>query len=113
MEFEPNDENRDLVTKIHNYNKRYSNNRSILSMITELPYLITRWIFSIDGLRTLIVNSKIIMCMLIAVVYVLSPFDLIPESVFGLIGMIDDFFIVITILVAVSQMFVNQYARNH
>jgi len=35
-------------------------------------------------------------------VYVLSPFDLIPEAVFGLLGLMDDFGVIILAVVAVG-----------
>ena len=37
-----------------------------------------------------------------AVLYVLSPFDLIPEAVFGLVGIIDDLFVVGVLLVVLG-----------
>jgi RING finger protein 170 len=39
--------------------------------------------------------------------YLVSPIDLIPEVVFGVVGLIDDFFIIFVVLIGVAQSFRN------
>ena len=39
------------------------------------------------------------------VIYLLSPFDIIPESVFGILGYIDDLMIVLIVVVYVSFLY--------
>ena len=39
--------------------------------------------------------------------YVISPFDIIPEAVFGIVGLIDDLVLVIGVLVLVTSGFRN------
>ena len=36
---------------------------------------------------------------------ILSPFDLIPECIFGIIGLIDDFFMIIIAIILLSHLF--------
>ena len=55
---------------------------------------ITRWVF-------------------IIIVYILMPFDLLPEQVLGLIGYIDDFLFILLILVFVLTLAAMQYYRNN
>ena len=43
--------------------------------------------------------------MVTGILYLVSPFDFIPEMVFGLIGYLDDLVIVIFVLIAVGQGF--------
>jgi len=51
--------------------------------------------------------------MLIGVLaYLLSPFDIIPEAVFGLIGLLDDLFIIIIVLFMLANSFYHAYAER-
>ncbi|KHJ48849.1 hypothetical protein D918_01154 [Trichuris suis] len=45
---------------------------------------------------------RIVVCVIVAIVYALSPFDIIPEALFGLLGMLDDIFVVVLLLVYLS-----------
>jgi uncharacterized membrane protein YkvA (DUF1232 family) len=54
---------------------------------------ITRWIF-------------------IIIVYILVPFDLLPEKMLGVVGYIDDFLFILLILVFVLTLAAMQYYRN-
>ena len=46
--------------------------------------------------------NKILMTLIILI---LSPFDLIPECVFGIIGLIDDFFYIVFALAILTKIF--------
>ena len=50
--------------------------------------------------------------LLLLVVYLLSPFDLLPESVFGLLGYIDDLMILLIALVYVTFLYRNVIAQR-
>ena len=39
--------------------------------------------------------------------YIISPFDLIPEAIFGIIGFIDDLFMVVVVIFVISNIFYN------
>lgn len=41
--------------------------------------------------------------LLVLIVYVLSPFDLIPECIFGFVGLIDDIMILILIFIILTN----------
>lgn len=69
-----------------------------------MPVLLTHLasqFFSVSGLIWMF-RMRILMCFGIAMVYILSPFDIIPESVFGLIGIIDDVFVLLLFAVYIS-----------
>lgn len=38
---------------------------------------------------------RIFLCFLAALVYLISPLDMIPEAVFGLLGLLDDLFVLV------------------
>lgn len=44
--------------------------------------------------------------------YILSPIDLIPECIFGLLGFIDDIFVVAALLVVISNFYYNLIYRR-
>lgn len=110
-DFEHNEQNRPLTVSINRYNRIYSENRSILGMLYDLPYIIRRW-FTMEGLRIIFISIRILMPLVVALLYLISPFDIIPESVFGLLGLIDDIILLIFIFVIVSQSFINAYIRQ-
>ena len=113
LEFERNDENDQLVRKIRKYNRRYSNGRNIIAILSEAPYLLYRWITSIHGIASFLFSLRIFIIVLAAIFYVLFPFDIIPESMFGLVGLLDDIFIGWTFLAVASQIYINQYVENN
>ncbi len=57
-----------------------------------IPHLI-RLVFAADGIA-IVFRLRIVVCLFAMLAYMLSPFDIIPEAVFGLLGMLDDIFIV-------------------
>lgn len=57
-----------------------------------LPHLASQF-FSMNGL-ILMFRLRVVMCLAVAAIYILSPLDILPEAVFGLIGVLDDLFVV-------------------
>lgn len=41
--------------------------------------------------------------MFLLVLYILSPFDILPESLLGIVGLLDDIFICLIVLAILSQ----------
>lgn len=41
--------------------------------------------------------------LLLLVIYIISPFDILPESVMGVIGLIDDLFIFVIVVALIAQ----------
>ena len=71
-----------------------------------IPHLI-RQIFSVEGL-TWTYRLRTVIIFLSTLVYVISPLDILPESVVGVFGLLDDFFIVI----CSALYFVVSYRQN-
>ncbi|XP_041358003.1 E3 ubiquitin-protein ligase RNF170-like [Gigantopelta aegis] len=94
---ENSNEKQTVVDQINSYNRRFSGQpRPILDYIRDLPTLLRHAFnefFSIGGLIWMF-RMRVIMCFLAALFYFISPLDLIPEAAFGLLGFLDDFFIV-------------------
>ncbi len=58
-----------------------------------IPHII-RQIFSVQSIAWTY-RIRIILIFLSVIAYVLSPLDILPESVLGFLGFFDDFFIII------------------
>lgn len=93
------------------YNVRFDDNRTIIRTILELPYVLqrlARFIFSWQFVLYFLRSFHIIRLVVICVVYLLMPLDLLPESVMGIVGYLDDillsiFFLVLFISIAAIQ----------
>ena len=48
---------------------------------------------------------RIVLCFCIALLYCISPLDIIPEAAFGFLGLIDDFFILLLFAIYLSVMY--------
>ena len=78
-----------------------------MDYIYDLPTLLRQlWneLFSVGGL-VWVLRLRIILCFLAAALYFASPLDIIPESVFGLLGLLDDVLIVLLLMVYVTEVY--------
>ncbi len=55
---------------------------------------------------------KMILMICAFLMYFLSPFDVIPEAFFGIVGIVDDIFVIFILLFAMSNMFYNGQIDN-
>jgi len=78
-----------------------------MEQIRDAPFLIKTLIAEIveSGGRTMFTRVHYVIYLTSMIVYVLSPFDLIPEAIFGVIGLIDDAIVVGTLLMGASSVF--------
>ncbi|NXE28725.1 RN170 ligase, partial [Ardeotis kori] len=51
------------------------------------------------------VSSGIFLCLLGALLYLASPLDFLPEALFGILGFLDDFFVIFLLLIYISIMY--------
>ncbi|XP_078488684.1 E3 ubiquitin-protein ligase RNF170 [Ciona intestinalis] len=100
-----NEETREVESNINEYNRRFSGQpRPLLDYLWDLPALLRhlwREFFSVGGL-VMMFRARIFLCFVAVLLYVLSPLDILPEAVLGVIGFIDDFFIFLLVLVYVT-----------
>ncbi|KAL7988586.1 hypothetical protein Chor_007505 [Crotalus horridus] len=79
----------------------------IMERIMDLPTLLRhafREMFSVGGLFWMF-RIRIFLCLLGALLYLASPLDFLPEALFGILGFLDDFFVVFLLLVYISIMY--------
>ncbi|XP_065674509.1 E3 ubiquitin-protein ligase RNF170 [Hydra vulgaris] len=100
--------------KIHIYNRRFSGQpRSILEYILDAPVLVRhlwRNFFTASGI-VLLLRIRIIIFFCIVLLYLWMPFDIIPESVVGVLGFIDDVLFTLAIVLYVTVLFRQSLAQ--
>ncbi|XP_069693061.1 E3 ubiquitin-protein ligase RNF170-like [Periplaneta americana] len=98
-------EARQLYEMVYEYNRRFSGEpRSILEMVRDWPTLMRHlWneFFSVGGL-VLMFRIRVVLCFTAALMYLFLPIDVIPESVFGVLGLLDDMFVFFLLAIYVS-----------
>lgn len=93
-----------------NYDQHYSENRSLLQKITDIPFYISQlfiFMLSREGMiylfRYLLLSHQFLVIGILLFV-IISPFDLLPEAFLGVFGILDDLvYILIMLLVLVTH----------
>ncbi|XP_067295903.1 E3 ubiquitin-protein ligase RNF170 [Pseudorasbora parva] len=97
-----------ILTDINDYNRRYSGQpRSLPDRLRDVPTLLRhafRELFSVGGLFWMF-RLRILLCVLAALAYLASPLDLLPEGALGLLGFMDDFFVILLLFIYISIMY--------
>lgn len=86
----------------------------LLHYLYDVPTLlrhIWRNLFTLQGLLVLY-KLHILFILLLLFLYLLSPLDLIPETVFGVLGLIDDVVVVLGVLVYISLIYAAHVANG-
>ena len=86
--------------------------RSIKDIIFDVPELIRQMLLDRENTRRILSAASlfnICFLLLLAVGYLISPFDIIPESLFGVFGFVDDFVILVACVAYITILFRNAY----
>ncbi|XP_012685628.1 E3 ubiquitin-protein ligase RNF170 [Clupea harengus] len=97
-----------ILQDLTDYNRRFSGQpRSLMERLRDVPTLLRhafREMFSVGGLFWMF-RLRILLCLVGALTYLASPLDFIPEAVFGLLGFMDDFFVILLLFIYISIMY--------
>ena len=83
------------------------NSLQLIHYIYDVPILLRhlwRELFTIRGL-IIIRRLHLLLILVLIVVYIVSPLDLLPEAVFGVLGLLDDIIIIVGTLVYISLVY--------
>jgi len=113
-------ETREKIKKeVHMYNRRYSGEpRSFVEQVRDLPMLMRHliaYMFSGEGLH-LAFQLRVGVLVMVWLLYLLSPLDLLPEAVFGVVGLLDDlviFFFISMYLAFFFRQLMGNIGGNH
>ena len=78
------------LTRRHEALRRFNCRTSLGQLAREAPSLLRRLLGNPAHLVRLLARLRVLLVVLALVVYVLSPFDLLPEAILGVIGLLDD-----------------------
>ncbi|ONI35815.1 hypothetical protein PRUPE_1G555800 [Prunus persica] len=92
----------EILGKVERYNRYFGDHpRSLIQRGQDLPFFLRRLLRElIDPNRSLPARrmAQICFAMILLAIYLVSPVDLIPEAMFGLLGYVDDFIVALVIL---------------
>ncbi|EEB13418.1 conserved hypothetical protein [Pediculus humanus corporis] len=99
-------EERNTVERfVHEYNIHFGRgSQTWWSYLRDSPVLLKHMLFDFFTFGGLVLTFRlrVIICCLSAIVYFLSPFDLLPEAVIGVFGFIDDILVFVLCISYVS-----------
>ncbi|CAH9112886.1 unnamed protein product [Cuscuta europaea] len=98
-----------VFTKIERYNGLFGpRSNGLMQKMQDLPFLLRRLLRDItDPQRSLpfFIRARVYLATFLSVLYVLSPIDIIPEGVLGIIGFLDDAIIVFICFLHVAALY--------
>jgi len=90
------------------YNRRFSDNRkTIMEYVKDIPLVLNHIWLEVTGQGGLrfFCTAQVIVAIIGAILYLLLPYDIFPEQVFGMVGFLDDLLIMATVLVYLSYLY--------
>ena len=94
--------------EVDEYNGRFSSARgSLVQQLRELPTLLRHLSSDWFSLRTLVgvARLRLAVALAAAVAYVVSPLDLIPEALVGVVGLADDLLVLLLLALYLSLLY--------
>lgn len=79
-----------------------------MQRVRDMPLLLRRLVQDLmDPQRALplVHRTRIIIYLVLLAFYVFSPLDILPEGIFGLIGLLDDFLVMLLVLFHLAAMY--------
>ncbi|KZV50907.1 hypothetical protein F511_10478 [Dorcoceras hygrometricum] len=99
----------EILRSIERYNRQYGErSNGVMQRVQDLPFLLRRLLRDIrDPQRTLpvVIRARVYLAMVVSAIYVLSPVDIIPEGLLGVIGLLDDLIIVLICVLHVASLY--------
>nr|CAB3492528.1 unnamed protein product [Digitaria exilis]CAB3497530.1 unnamed protein product [Digitaria exilis] len=96
---------------------RYRNNGAYRARrLQDLPFFIRRLFRELmDPQRTLplVFRARMLMMVALSAIYVLSPVDILPESVLGLFGFVDDLLILLIVFLHLAAVYRSLLLYRH
>lgn len=106
-----------VINEVYHYNFLFSNERkSFWVKIKEIPFYAKR-LFSFfttrEGFRFLLFELSHNVILISLVLYILSPLDIIPEAIFGIIGLLDDLIVFGVLIYILIELYYQHMARRN
>ncbi|KAK4601044.1 hypothetical protein RGQ29_010578 [Quercus rubra] len=99
----------EILRQVEAYNRRFGGrSNGLIQRMQDLPFLLRRLVRELmDPQRSLplVIRARVYIAMILSAVYVLSPVDIIPEGILGIVGLLDDLLIVLICFLHVAAMY--------
>lgn len=111
-----NQEKQQIVSRLRSYNTRFSSEMSLSYVLCNLPFLFSLTLRTLSdprAVRVVFGLGKLSLYVLGMLLYLVSPFDLVPEAVWGVIGLLDDILFLGLLLLFVAAQVYRVVRRNN
>ncbi|XP_052189187.1 uncharacterized protein LOC127799307 [Diospyros lotus] len=99
----------ETLGNIERYNRYFGERANgLIQRLQDLPFLLRRLLREImDPQRSLplFIRARVYLAMLVSAIYILSPVDIIPEGILGIIGLFDDALIALICFLHVAALY--------
>ncbi|XP_065848267.1 uncharacterized protein [Euphorbia lathyris] len=99
----------EVLQKIETYNRLFGGQTSgLFQRMQDLPFLLRRLMREMmDPQRTLplVIRARVYIATILSAIYVLSPIDIIPEGILGIVGLLDDLLIALICFLHVAAIY--------
>ncbi|XP_021896045.1 E3 ubiquitin-protein ligase RNF170-like [Carica papaya] len=99
----------EVLGKVETYNRYFGRHRSsLIQRMQDLPFLLRRLLREMmDPRRSLplVIRARVYIAMMLSAVYVLSPVDIIPEGILGIVGLLDDLLIILVFFLHIAALY--------
>ncbi|CAD5163573.1 unnamed protein product [Musa acuminata subsp. malaccensis] len=98
-----------VLRNIENYNRQFgSGSNGLIQSLRDVPFFLRRLLREwMDPQRALPLafRARTVLSMLFSVIYVLSPFDILPERIFGFVGFLDDLLVLVIVFLNLAAVY--------
>ncbi|XP_010471236.1 PREDICTED: E3 ubiquitin-protein ligase RNF170 [Camelina sativa] len=99
----------EVLGKLETYNRLFGgHSSSLVQRMQDLPFLLRRLLREMmDPQRTLplVIRARVYIAMFLSAIYIVSPIDIIPEGVLGIVGLLDDLLIALICFLHVAALY--------
>lgn len=112
-----NPEVANIISRLESYNRLYGErSSSLIQRLRDLPFLLRRLMRDmLDPQRSLplVIKARVYLAVLLSAIYLLSPVDIIPEGILGIIGLLDDAIILLICFLHVAAIYRSVLVYRH
>lgn len=106
-----------IISRVESYNRIYGERSSgLIQRLYDLPFLLRRLLRDMkDPQRSLplVIKARVYLAMFLSAIYLLSPVDIIPEGIVGIIGLLDDAIILLICFLHVAAIYRSVLVFRH
>ncbi|CAA0233046.1 unnamed protein product [Arabidopsis thaliana] len=107
----------EVLHDVETYNRVFGGQSSgLIQRMQDLPFLLRRLLREMmDPQRTLplVIRARVYIALILSAIYIISPIDIIPEGVLGVIGLLDDLLIALICFLHVAALYRSVLYSRH